>query len=112
MKEQDYDSEKDLDLEDYEDDDELDWYDEELLDYVREETKDMERINDLLDQDLLYLFELWDEYTAGIEGEEEEVEIDIDDLYQFVLKTAAEDEQDIDISQEDLVCLLYTSRCV
>lgn len=101
MKEQDYDSEKDLDLEDYEDDDELDWYDEELLDYVREETKDMERINDLLDQDLLYLFELWDEYTEDIEGDEDEVEIDIDDLYQFVQKTAAEDEQDIDISQEE-----------
>lgn len=83
-----------------------DWYYENLLDYVREETDDNEGINELLDQDILYLYELWDEYVQDIDGDEEEVQIDVDDLYQFVQKTAEEDEQDLSISQDNMV-LLY-----
>lgn len=90
--------------------DNLDWYDEELLDYVREETTDNEEITSLLDQDILYLYELWDEYVETLEGEEEEVEIDSNDLYSFVEKQAQEDEEDIDISLDNLVLLIQLQQ--
>ncbi len=83
----------------------LDAYNSELLDYVREETSDNDQINNLLDQDILYLYELWDEYLDEVLAEDENVEIDIEDLYKFVCETAEEDEEYIEITKDDLVLL-------
>lgn len=92
------------------DDLEMDWYYEELLDYVRDATEDQESINDLLDQDILYLYELWDEFVTQIEDEADVVEIDGEDFYQFVVRQSAEDEQDLNISMEDMLLLVQLQQ--
>ncbi|MBR8703491.1 hypothetical protein [Porphyromonas levii] len=88
----------------------LDWYDEELLEFVREETAEIESITELLDQDILYLYELWEEYTEQLDGEEEVVEVEPEDFHEYALKSAAEDEQDISISVEDMVLLIQLQQ--
>lgn len=95
-----------IDLED----DSLDWYEEELIDFVREETEDSETITSLLDQDILYLYELWDDYTQQIEGDEEVVEVDPQEFYEYALETASEDGQDIAIPIDDMILLIQLQQ--
>lgn len=87
-------------------DESLDWYEEELLEFVREETADQESITALLDQDILYLFELWDEYTQQFDSEDEVVQVNPEDFHEYVMSAAEEDEEDIAISIDDLVLLI------
>ncbi|MDD7437993.1 MAG: hypothetical protein PUK66_04035 [Bacteroidales bacterium] len=91
-------------------DESLDWYNEELLEFVREETAEMESITTLMDQDILYLFELWEDYVQQLDSEEEVVEVEPEDFHSFALTTATEDGQDISISVDDLVLLIQLQQ--
>lgn len=58
----------------------------------------------------MYLYELWEEYTEQLDGEEEVVEVEPEDFHEYALKSAAEDEQDISISVEDMVLLIQLQQ--
>lgn len=63
-----------------------------------------------MDQDILYLFELWEEYVQQLDSEEEVVEVEPEDFHNYAMTTASEDGQDISISIDDLVLLIQLQQ--
>ncbi|MDO5036436.1 MAG: hypothetical protein Q4D93_05700 [Porphyromonas sp.] len=88
--------------------DELDIEDQELLDHIREATSDIDAINDLTDDDLQLLLDLWYDYLVELddESDDEDVEVDTDDLYEYIQEALDEEDVDFDISLDHLLTIL------
>ena len=87
---------------------------EECLAYIRQYNPSSSTLKALSDDDLTYIVDLIYEYMErnGLipededEGnDDEEFEIDLDDVFQFVTKNIKRDKMEITLSAEDFTCI-------
>lgn len=89
----------------YEED--YDFDDQALLDFIREETAGNDAIQDLTDDEVSYIIDLWYEFLEQFEENQDEIiEIDSDELYAYITHTLKKEETGIEISFENLIALL------
>lgn len=83
--------------------------DDACLAFIRKETKQIATIAALSDDDLLYIVDLIYDYmeSRGYLDDEadEEFDIDLDEIYEYVIKNIKRDEMSITLSADDLAAI-------
>lgn len=87
--------------------------DDACLAYIRQQTADSPSIAALSDDDLMYIIDLVYDFmeSRGLmdEDDEEDFEVDLEELYQYVTKNIKRDEFDFTLSEADFI-LIYDAE--
>lgn len=86
---------------------EAEYDDDACIAFIRKETADSVAINALSEDDILYVIDLIYDYMESrgfLTGEEDdEFEVDLEELYQYVTKNIKRDEMEVTLSEEDFI---------
>ncbi|MDO4770589.1 hypothetical protein [Porphyromonas sp.] len=92
---------------------EMEYDDDACIAFIREQTAGSKAIKALSDDDIMYIIDLVYDFmeSRGLmdEDDEEDFEVDLEELYQYVTKNIKRDEFDFSLTEDDFI-LIYDAE--